>query len=332
MNKYLSQEEENKKEIYKYIDLNNYSSYLKKIEKISEKKGDFSFKVLIDDLDKNVICNDKISGFKEDIKKILVQMENYFEKNILIMVELLNQSCLDKFYKLIENEINNLIINKNYDYYLFIKQDLYKKLSLIYNSYKKSKNVNLSEKQKCILDEFIRNLMKDYFIKLNVLKKYDYLNKEIISYEDLLYININNTNEIDKVIYTINENNKVYNTISLPPKIIIREMKEYNICYYKFKDINNIDQISRCNKLYDNGLQFTKMIANGMNTKNIYVYIDNMTIYSYIDEFEKYIYSNFVFLFNNIIDKYNIKKLIHFVKQGIGGFTSSRKSRYNNCF
>jgi hypothetical protein len=61
-------------------------------------------------------------------------MEKYYEKGFLSMVERLNEKCLNKFYELIKNEINKLIFEKNHEYYLFIKQELYKDLMLIFNS------------------------------------------------------------------------------------------------------------------------------------------------------------------------------------------------------
>lgn len=327
-----------KKELYKYINLNNYTTYFNKIQRIAQKKYEFSLKILLDDLDENVIFTDKLLKFKEYIKKSLKQMEKYFANNELIMVELLNQDCVDKFYELVKNEINDLIKNKNYEYYLFIKKELHKKLILIYNSYEKSKNINLNKNQKSVLDEFIRNMLKDYAIKLNILKKYNCLNKELISYDDLLYININDTNEIENVLNTINEYNKTYNREMLPSKIIIKENNKYNMCFYKIKNKNNIKQINKSNKFYNNMILFTKPFINKINQEKFNKYIYCKPIYVHIrticnnriKEYNYYIKSiktsnnmkniicyKYVSIYNKVY-KYNIKNLIVFVNQGIG--------------
>lgn len=78
-------------ELYEYIDLSNYTSYLNKIEKKAEKNDQFSFKVLLDDFDKNIIYNDDMLKFKKDINKKLDQMEKYFEKGYLLRLEQLNE-------------------------------------------------------------------------------------------------------------------------------------------------------------------------------------------------------------------------------------------------
>lgn len=319
---------ENKKEIYEYIDLNNYTYYLNKIENTALKTNKFSFEVLLEDFDKNIVYNNNILMFINDIEKIIKKMEKYFNLDLISNVEQLHQECLNKFYILINNEINNLIYNKNYKYYLFIKKQIYKKLNLIYNCYNRTKEKKINEKQKLILNRFIKDMVIDYNIRKNVLKKINNINKENISYDDLLYINLNNINEMITVIKQINENTKIYKKVSLPSEIIIKENNQNYVYYYKYLNINK---------------------------KNINKYIKNKRIYSYIIiinifyKFKKHVYYIFISFYNEIrnillkhiityyenissinqkkeidlyyIDKHKMEKLINFVKQGIGGFT-----------
>lgn len=315
---------ENKKEIYEYIDLNNYTYYLNKIENTASKTNNFSFKVLLEDFDKNIVYNNNILVFINDIEKNIKKMEKYFNLDLISNVEQLHQECLNKFYILINKEINNLIYNKNCKYYLFIKQQIYKKLKLIYDCYKKSKEKNINEKQILILNRFIKDMVSDYNIRKNVLKKINNVNKENISYDDLLYINLNNIDEMITIIKQINENTKIYKNVLLPSEIIIKENKQTYICFYKY--LNN-------NKKYIN-----KYIKN----KRIYSYIIIINIFYKFKKYVYYIFISFCNKINNIllkhiikyyeninkekeidlyyIDKYKMERLINFVKQGIGGF------------
>jgi hypothetical protein len=327
---------------------------MNKIEKIAEKKGEFSIRILLHDLEQNVICNDNILKFKKDIIKNLNKMEKYFHQNLLIMSEILHQDCLDKFYKLIENEINDLIINKNYDYYLFIKEDLYKKLNLIYNSYEKIKKTDIEAKKVYIINKFIENMMKNYRIKINILRKYNCSNKELISYEDLLYVNLNNIEEAKNVLFTIKENNKIYNEKMLFNKIIeINKIKSnFNksdiITYYDNKKISNllyfkiicqsdekqkliINKFIKDEMIYLNNFN-KKVIITDKNSKKMYYY-NNIAFYvkiinKHIEykpfcinyEIKKYNYIDFINSYNNIksiLSKY-MNKLINFTKKGIG--------------
>ena len=218
--------DKDKMELYEYIDLNNYTSYFNKIENIAKQKNKFSFKVLLDDFDKNIRYNDDILNFKKDINKILIIMEKHFEMGFIYKTEQINKECLNKFYILIENEINKLIYEKNYKYYLIIKKQLYKNIKLMYNSYKKSNEKNVNEKQIVILNEIIKHNIKEYSIKINILKKYNMINKELIPYDDLLYINLNNTNEIEDILFQIDNNNKLYDNVLLPLTINIKEINQ----------------------------------------------------------------------------------------------------------
>lgn len=356
MNRILYQEEKNKnhndhnkKELYKYIDLNDCSLYMKKIEKIAEKNGDFSIRILLNDLEQNVIFSDNIFNFKKDIIKNLNKMEKYFHQNLLIMSEILHQDCLDKFYKLIENEINDLIINKNYDYYLFIKEDLYEKLNLIYNSYKKIKNTDIEAKKLYTINKFIENMMKNYRIKTNILRKYNCSNMESISYEDLLYVNLNNIEEAENVLFAIKENNKIYKEKMLFNKIIeINKIKTIfnksniikqinNLSYFKIICQNDEEQnliissFIKDDMFYLNKFNKKVIIKNKID-KDLYYY-NNFIIYAkdinkhieykrfYINyEIKKYNYIDFINYYNNIksiLSKY-MNKLVKFTKKGIG--------------
>lgn len=265
-------------------------------------------------------------------------MEKYFNQNFLFMAELLNQDCLDKFYGLIKNEINKLINNKDYEYYLYIKHELYKKLTLLYSFYEKIKSPDTNIKQINIIDKLIESIMQNYNIKTNILRKYNFSNKDLICYEDLLYMNLKNIEEVKNVLFNINENNKGYNKKVLPNNINIMEINNFKICFHKSQTKYNIVYYNyqyklliylktnkkqsitkhyyKINKMYNNMLIF----INEMKFQNIYYYK-----YKYL--YIKYILLKYDLNCKNINknnkthpyhnDKY-IKKIIIFIKKGIG--------------
>lgn len=297
-----------KKELYKHIDLNNYIYYFNNVEKIAQKSNQFSFKILLNDLNKNVIDNDNIIKFKNKINKKLDKMEKSFKIGLISKVEELHQECLNEFYILINKEINNLISNNNHNYYLFTKQELNKKLILIYNSYIKINEKNTNEKQIVNLNMFCQNMMKDYNIRKNVLKKYYKKNKELIPFDDILYINLNNINEIENIIYKINEDNKIYDEKLLPFKIIIKETNNYEICRYKYISIDVIDIKIKYN-IKDNEYKYDQYVF----------YIIKKLIYKILIRFN----NNKMFLLNkykykNIFYKIKFNAFMKFIKKGIG--------------
>lgn len=280
----------------KYMDFNNFKNYFNKIENFAQKNDEFSFKVLFNDFDKNIIYNDNIFKFKNYIKKCLYKMEIYYENDLLFQTDQLNMKCLNAFYELIKNEINRLTLEKDYKYYyLYIKKKLYRKLKLIYDSYKKSLEKIINEKQIVVLNKFIKNIMYEYSTKVNVLKKYNVLNKELTSYDDLLYINLYNTDDINSVLYEIDKNNKTYNKILLPNKLIIKETnKNINFQSKHYINDNIVDFKNTINIIINKNGKIQKILINCK--KNIKYY--NIII--------------------DYIKNYNILKLfIHLIKKGI---------------
>jgi hypothetical protein len=133
--------------------------------------------------------------------------------------------------------------------------------------------------------------MKDYMIKINILKKYNSLNKEQTPYDDLLYINLNNTNEIGNILQTLNDYNKIYNKILLSCNIIIiKEVNRNIIIYYKnlytYSNINCEDIIH-----FD--------ILNNV-TKVIYTYYINLYYIFKFLRFEKHVIFGSEIFKNNI--------------------------------
>lgn len=280
----------------KYMDFNNFKNYFNKIENFAQKNDEFSFKVLFNDFDKNIIYNDNIFKFKNYIKKCLYKMEIYYENDLLFQTDQLNMKCLNAFYELIKNEINRLTLEKDYKYYyLYIKKKLYRKLKSIYDSYKKSLEKIINEKQIVVLNKFIKNIMYEYSTKVNGLKKYNVLNKELTSYDDLLYINLYNTDDINSVLYEIDKNNKTYNKILLPNKLIIKETnKNINFQSKHYINDNIVDFKNTINIIINKNGKIQKILINCK--KNIKYY--NIII--------------------DYIKNYNILKLfIHLIKKGI---------------
>lgn len=314
-------------ELYEYINLNDFTFYFNNIERTAEKINEFSFRVLIKDFDNNIIYNENILNFKNDINKILIQMQEYYENGFISMVERLHQKCLNNFYELIKNEINKLIIKQDYKYYLFLKQELYKNLVLMSDSYKKSKKNDINEKQMSALDIFIKQVMKDYIFKKNVLKKYICSYKEQLHYDDLLYINLNNIDEVNDVLQFFENNNRIYKKITLPQNIVIKEINKNVInCYkylYNWSDIigeyiiksNIFNKVLTINyiKLY---YIFEKNKISYINNKYI---INNLDFFKIINIFKNNIYCYFIVKITYL--NYNFFYIM-FYKKGIGTMIS----------
>lgn len=306
-------------ELYEYIDLSNFISYFNKIEHIAKKNNQFSFQILLDDFDKNVKYNNNLLMFKKYINENLKKMEIYYEKNCFLMVEELNNECLNDFYKLIEKEINRLTYNKNFKYYLSIKKDLYEKLTIISNSFRKLQRSDIGKKQIEILNNFITNIMNVYNIKTNILKKYNYVDKELTPYNDLLFANMKNTKDINNVLFQINEHNKAYYNVILPYKIIIKEIDKNKIIYFYKKD-NDCVVFS---KIF---LDIFDIITKNNKNKFLIIFLE-------IKEKLIKIYLSFIIIYFNYI-LHNITKtnfntfnlVIFFIKKGIGTYFSILES------
>lgn len=213
--------------VYEHVDIINPSHYLKKIEIISDKKNDWSFNILLKDMENNIDLknNDNYLNFKSNIKYNLKKMDYNYKLGKIKILESLNTKCLDIFYEFLNIEKNKIIDRNDGKYYIILKNKIYKNIKTIYKMINKIKEVN-NYRQKDILDNIIKELILEYNVIINNLKLYYSNNKEFIPYEDLLFINLKSINDTKYILEYIEESKKCYNNIKLPIKII--EIKKEN--------------------------------------------------------------------------------------------------------
>lgn len=232
--------------IYEHIDIINPSHYLKKMETIADKKNEWSFNILLKDMENNIDIknNNNYLNLKSNIKYNLKKMDDNLNIGNLKILESLNIKCLDMFYDFLNIEKNKLIDNNDERYYIILKNKIYKNLNTIYKMTNKIKGVN-NYRQKDILDNIIKELILEYGVIINNIKLYYSNNKEYIPYEDLLYINLESISDVKNILEYIKESVKCYNNIKLPIKIIeVKKEKQY-LCK------NNFDYLILYNMFLD---------------------------------------------------------------------------------
>lgn len=102
---------------------------------------------------------------------------------------------------------------------------MYKILSTINKMTNKIKEID-NYKKKIIIENIIKEIIREYIIIVNNIKLYYLNNKDLIPYEDLLLINFKYINDANFILEYKKESLKCYNEFKLPIQII--EIKIYN--------------------------------------------------------------------------------------------------------
>lgn len=217
----------NHKKIYEHIDIINPINYFKKIEKIADKTNEWSIKILLKDIENNMDFknNDNYLKFKNNIEYNVKKMDDNFNLGNVFLIESLNMKCLDMFYEFINIEKIKTINNKDIEYYIMLKNKMYKILSTINKMTNKIKEID-NYKKKIIIENIIKEIIREYIIIVNNIKLYYLNNKDLIPYEDLLLINFKYINDANFILEYKKESLKCYNEFKLPIQII--EIKIYN--------------------------------------------------------------------------------------------------------
>lgn len=208
----------NKKNFVEYFDVVDNRSKLNSIEKKAEREDKISWSILVEEIKQNVILDNNIKDFIYKIEKNNKMSELYFSTINIVSYEkfmkindennsLFTQLCS----KMIEDNLTNII------FYNSQKNILYNDIKLIMLLFEKHMSVNNDNVEKLLNDK-----LNTFNIRRKIIKLY-YKNKDLITYEDHIILNIKKPKDIYNVYNYINDSIKIYNCRELPKIIIIRE-------------------------------------------------------------------------------------------------------------
>lgn len=208
----------NKKNFVEYFDVVDNRSKLNSIEKKAEREDKISWSILVEEIKQNVILDNNIKDFIYKIEKNNKMSELYFSTINIVSYEkfmkindennsLFTQLCS----KMIEDNLTNII------FYNSQKNFLYNDIKLIMLLFEKHMSVNNDNVEKLLNDK-----LNTFNIRRKIIKLY-YKNKDLITYEDHIILNIKKPKDIYNVYNYINDSIKIYNCRELPKIIIIRE-------------------------------------------------------------------------------------------------------------
>lgn len=275
-----------KKYIYEYIDLVDTRSKLAEIEKKGKKNDIISWKLLIDELKKNVIMNDTLKEFIQKTEKNIKFSNIYFStinKYIDEEHDRVNEENNVNFEKMKKKIIISNIGNKNF--YKIQKDYIYKDIrfiNLLSKKYKEKTNIN---------DDKIFSLLKDkiniFMMRSNVLKIFYEKNQDEITYEDDILINILKVKDFIIMEQYIKDMKKKYDPIILPKFIIIKDNNHLPVININYNIENKIKTIymniiMKKYKDEKNYLIYTKPYFKSYYFKTNIVYLSFYTYYKYL--------------------------------------------------
>ena len=224
-----------KKKIYEYLDLINYSSYLLSTEKKAKSINEWSFRLLLNDFEKNINldkCENYIN-FKINVEYTLGIMDRLLINNNFNKIQEYNIKLNEKFDLFIELEKKKLFEDNDKCFYDVIKNKIYNDMILLKHLNIKISNFDLPDKNiEIIYERTLRSLI----VTLNNLRCFYRKNKESIKLEDHVLLNIKSSKEINNIIEFLENGNKIYNNHKLP--ICIKE-RVYNNNNISNKNISN---------------------------------------------------------------------------------------------
>lgn len=299
-------------ELYKYINIINPKIYLGYIEKKANKENKWSWEILLEDMDNNVIENDYIFEFKNNINKSIKKMDIYIKNKEYNKLENEHNENMILFWKLQNIEIKRMILMEKPDHFLKLKKEIYEKINIIYNILLKLQLKNINEKQEYIFINILKETEHYYKCIINILFYY-YNIRNVIPTDDYLLcknINVLNFENVSLVKYTIENNIKVYKNVKLPKNII---EKRYKSIKSSKKIINILDH---------DILVFVKHIIKKTKCKNVFninknnslIYDTSEYVFSNILIDEKYKYlllykKLYTFIFKSYFDNFNSRTI-----------------------
>lgn len=277
-----------KMEFYEYFDIVNINNKMKEIEKMAEKKDIYSWRLLVDEIKKNIIINDYIKDFfikTEKNNKFSDIYYNTVNKYIDDTMDSINDENNNNFY-ILKKQIIFASLNEK-QFYINQKKHIHNDLKIIKiiidkNQSRKDKDEKLTK----YYDDKINILSK----RVNILKLIYKYNKDDITFEDDLLLNFKSSKFLIDIIKNIDNNSKIYYHPILPKNIKIKENNKNPLFVY---EINH--KINKIKKVYINIIIKTykkneKLIYN--NRSYTHLLFIRCFLYKYIYISQIYFYMN----------------------------------------
>lgn len=298
-------------ELYKYIDIINPKLYLTSIEKKSIKNDKWSWEILLDELNNNIIENENILKFKKHINKNIKMLDLYYKNMEYNKLENVHNENMMLFWQLQNKEIDRMILIEKHDYFLNFKVKMYDNINIMYNILSKLNVKNLNQKQRGIFIRMLKENETYYICIVKLLRKYYRVRNVTPSNDALLFMNIHEVN-LDNIFVIKNameDNTKIYKNVKLPKKIIER-VSNFN----KLHIIRKLQKINKINKYANNIITYIKYNKYTIN-KIQYIIPKHYSLY--VIKFNFNYYQN-ISINNDVFSRIIIKnKLILLIKRNI---------------
>lgn len=238
-----------KMELYQYIDIINPKDYLALVEKKANEQDKWSWEVILDDINDNIIDTDCIFNFKKQINESIKKLDLY-EKNMKYnKIQNEHNKNMLLFWDLQNTEINKMILIEKHEHFLNFYKNIYEKIKIMYNILSKIQLKDINKKQKSIFINMFKDSESYYKCLINILIKY-YKSRNATP-TDIFFlcknINVLDLKNISLIKYSIENNIKVYENVRLPKKIIEKIYKpgnlSKNISKRKLNNIFDYDMI-----------------------------------------------------------------------------------------
>lgn len=263
-------------QIYDYIDIIDSRNKLAEIEKKGKKYDEISWRILIKEIKNKVIINDKIKEFIYKIEKNNKILDKYFS-SLEIIKENEKERIIDEnnslFKKLCTDTIKENINDINF--YNIQKRYIHKDINLIKLLFDKINSSNTDCKINDKIQNMLINKLEIFNIRNNVLKLY-YKNKDNVSYEDHIILNLNKIDDIKIIYQYIIDTKKVYPYGKLPKTIKTKEINKgkklniYNVDH-KFLQEKYIMVYKNIKKIKNN-IKINVKYTRNQKLKNIRIF------------------------------------------------------------
>lgn len=219
---------------YEFFDIVDTRNKLEEIESRARKEDRISWKILIEEIKKNIITNKHIEDFIVRTEKNICFSNIYYltlNKHIDVAHDRINKENNENFDKLkIQMMLDHLHDSK---FYKIQKDNLYKEINLI-----NLISIKVFSENNDKINRYFHDKINVFTKRITILKLIYENNKERTTYEDDLFINFQSIDNIKEIIEFINNKTKVYVHEKLPNHIKIKEINKNPVTMY-MKEIEN---------------------------------------------------------------------------------------------
>lgn len=213
---------------YEYIDIIDPRNKLEEIERRGKKEDRYSWCILIEEIIKYVIPNIFINDFISKINKNINFSNIYYETNNIYIDETMNkinEENQDMLFELQKLILLNSLDDKNF--YSIQKNKLLQEMEIIYMLYIKKNEAKDENKISFLNNIFYKNI-EIFEKRKGLIRLINKNNKDNITYEDYLIININNNEDIINCLNFIKHSTIIYKNVILPKDIKIKSENQYS--------------------------------------------------------------------------------------------------------